>query len=107
MNKKMVNHPLFHEPVELTRALVTVAAATIYAQDDRDNYDYALMMEAADRIRYLETLVDLLTPLAQCGRKSLNIHLIEEMNNHFARSQKELSPEFIQIVEENFWELLA
>lgn len=60
MQKKMVNHPLFHEPVEITHALVTVAAATIYAQEDRDNSDYALMMEAADHIRALEAKADFL-----------------------------------------------
>ncbi len=107
MNKKMVNHPLFHDPVEITHALVTVAAATIYAQDDRDNPDYALMMDAADRIRHLETLVDLLTPLAQCGRMSLNYPLINSMNRYFENNHKNMSPEFVKIVEENFWELLA
>jgi len=100
--KKIIDYPLFHNPVEITNALVTVAS-----QENCDGPEYDLMMEAAEYIRQLEILNDLLTPLAQCGRKALNDHLVSGMVAYFENNHKDLSPEFVKIVEENFWELLA
>jgi hypothetical protein len=105
MNKKMVNHPMFNEPCEITHALVSVASQENCDDPDIDLYD--LMIDAAHRIRHLEAMVDLLTPLAKCGRMSLNDHLINSMNQYFKTNHKNMSPEFVKIVEENFWELLA
>lgn len=99
MQKKIVNHPLFHEPVELTHALVTVAS-----QENCDGPDYDLMIEAADRIRLLETLLDIYVKFA--GDSEYGHEWMEDWKE-WAEKQKELSPEFIKIVEENFWELLS
>lgn len=46
---KKVTCNLFHEPVEITNALIAVAS-----QEGNDGPEYDLMMEAADRIRVLE-----------------------------------------------------
>jgi hypothetical protein len=66
-----------------------------------------LMIEAAEYIRQLEALNDLLVPLAQCGRKALNEHIVHGMVEYFENKHKDMPPEFVKIVEENFWELLA
>lgn len=41
--KKMINYPLFHHPVEITHALVTVAS-----QENCDGPEYVLMMTAVE-----------------------------------------------------------
>lgn len=51
--KKMIDYPLFHNPVEITHALITVAS-----QENCDGPEYDLMMKAAEYIRYLESLID-------------------------------------------------
>lgn len=52
--KKVTCH-LFHEPVEISKALIAVAS-----QEGNDGHEYDLMMEAADRIRELEAHTDFL-----------------------------------------------
>lgn len=99
MNKKIVNHPLFHDPVEITHALVTVAS-----QENCDGPDYDLMMDAADRIRLLENLLDIYVSFA--GDSEYGHEWIADWKE-FAENQTDLSPEFVKIVEENFWELLS
>lgn len=53
--KKVTCH-LFHEPVEITKALIAVAS---HAQTtkDCDGPEYALMRTAADKIKSLETVL--------------------------------------------------
>lgn len=51
--KKMIDYPLFHDPVEITHALITVAS-----QENCDGPEYDLMMKAAEYIRVLESLID-------------------------------------------------
>ena len=80
--KKMIDYPLFHDPVEITHALITVAQ-----QENCDGPEYDLMMKAAEYIRVLESLL--------------------EISNCVFENQQNLSPEFVKIVEQNFWELLA
>ena len=50
--KKMIDYPLFHNPVEITHALITVAS-----QENCDGPEYDLMMKAAEYIRVLESLI--------------------------------------------------
>ena len=97
--KKMIDYPLFHNPVEITHALVTVAS-----QENCDGPEYDLMMEAADYIRLLETLLDIYVKVASDSEYG---HEWMEDWKEWAENQKELSPEFVKIVEDNFWELLA
>jgi hypothetical protein len=47
---KIIEYPLFHDPVEITHALISVAS-----QENCDGPEYDLMMEAADWIRKLES----------------------------------------------------
>lgn len=79
---------LFHEPVEITHALVAVAS-----QEGNDGPEYDLMMAAAERIRFLESLLD--------------IQSFENCINDWINTNKDMPPEFMKIVEDNFWELLA
>lgn len=97
--KKMIDYPLFHKPVEITHALVTVAS-----QENCDGPEYDLMMEAADYIRLLETLLDIYVKFA--GDSEYGHEWIEDWKE-WAENQKELPPEFVKIVEDNFWKLLA
>lgn len=53
--KRMINYPLFHDSVEITHALVAVAS-----QENHDGPEYDLMMGAAEYIRVLESVIDLL-----------------------------------------------
>lgn len=87
--KKMINYPLFHRPVEITHALVTVAS-----QENCDGPEHDLMMES---------LLEILNDMAHAGTPS---QCIGEWSR-WANQQKDLPPEFVKIVEENFWELLA
>ena len=52
--KKVTCH-LFHEPVEISKALIAVAS-----QEGNDGPEYDLMMAAAERIRELEAHTDFL-----------------------------------------------
>ncbi len=52
--KKVTCH-LFHEPVEITKALIAVAS-----QEGNDGPEYDLLMAAAERIRELEAHTDFL-----------------------------------------------
>lgn len=96
--KKMINYPLFHRPVEITHALVAVAS-----QENCDGPEHDLMMEAADYIRVLESLLGILSDMAHAGTPK---QCVGEWSR-WASQQKDLTPEFVKIVEENFWELLA
>lgn len=96
--KKMINYPLFHNPVEITQALVTVAS-----QENCDGPEYDLMMAAADYIRELESLLEILNDTAHIGNPRKCVDAWRSWANH----QKDLSPEFVKIVEDHFWELLA
>lgn len=98
MKPKLIDYPLFHNPVEITNALVTVAS-----QENCDGPEYDLMMNAADYIRLLESLLDIYVQFA--GDREYG-HEWMEAWKEWAENQKELSPEFVKIVEENFWELL-
>lgn len=107
MKPKMIDYPesIFdRQPQEIKRLLIDVANFEI-GTDNRDHRN--LMIEAAEHIRQLEILNDLLVPLAQCDRKALNDHLVSGMITYFENNHKDLSPEFVKIVEESFWELLA
>ena len=99
MKPKLIDYPLFHNPVEITNALVTVAS-----QENRDGPEYDLMMNAADYIRLLESLLDIYIQFA--GDREYGNEWMEAWKE-WAKNQKELSSEFVKIVEENFWELLA
>jgi len=103
MKPRLVYYSAYRDnrPQEIKRLLVDVASEADNGAND------GLMIEAAEYIRQLEILNDLLTPLAQCGRKALNDHLVSGMVAYFENNHKDLSPEFVKIVEENFWELLA
>lgn len=98
--KKMIDYPLFHDPVEITHALITVAS-----QENCDGPDYDLMMEAADRIRVLEAMLSIYLKNSSDCFEDREMYLDDW--KEWAKHQKALSPEFIKIVEENFWELLA
>lgn len=52
--KKVTCH-LFHEPVEISKALIAIAS-----QEGNDGPEYDLMMAAAERIRELEAHTDFL-----------------------------------------------
>lgn len=97
--KKMIDYPLFHNPVEITHALVTVAS-----QENCDGPEYDLMMNAADYIRLLESLLDIY--VTHAWPEKYGVAWMKDWKE-WAKNQKELSPEFVKIVEENFWELLA
>lgn len=107
MKHKLIDYPesIFdRQPQEIKRLLIDVANFEI-GTDNRDHRN--LMIEAAEYIRQLEILNDLLVPLAQCGRKALNDHLVSGMVEYFENNHNDLSPEFVNIVEDNFWELLS
>ncbi len=57
-----------------------------------------------NRVKVLETLLDIFV-----DAKDMNYCAIRGINEwkEFADKQKDVSPEFVKIVEENFWELLA
>jgi len=112
MKPKMIDYPLYRDrrPQEIKQLLIDVASGNM-PESQKDIVgdmlaESKLMIEAADYIRQLEILNDLLVPLAQCGRKALNDHLVSGMVAYFENNHKDLSPEFVKIVEENFWELL-
>lgn len=69
-----------------------------------DTPNNALLMEAAEYIRLLETLLDIYVQFAGDSEYG---HEWMEAWKEWAKNQKELSSEFVKIVEENFWELLA
>jgi len=103
----MIDYPLFHNPVEITNALVTVAS-----QENCDGPEYDLMMEAADYIRLLESLLDLSQSMtndyATQARQREYPHGIEsKCIDEWINKNKGLSPDFVKIVENNFWELLV
>ena len=52
---RKVNFHLFHDPVEITKALIAVAS-----QEGNDGPEYDLMMAASERIRELEAHTDFL-----------------------------------------------
>ncbi len=79
MTPRLVDHPLFHEPTEIKGALNGVAG-----QENNDGPDYDLMVSAAEYIDSLERLTVM-----------------------FAKCMKDIDPQFVKIVEDNFWELLA
>lgn len=74
-----VTHPLFHEPPEIKGVLQGVAS-----QEGNDGPDYDLMVAAAD---YIDTL--------------------ERLSVALANRLETVDPQFVKIVEDNFWELLA
>lgn len=55
MNARLVNYPLFDHPVPIASALLAVAS-----QENHDGPEDDLMVSAAEYIRVLERLVDLL-----------------------------------------------
>lgn len=79
MTPRLVTHPLFHDPVEIKGALNGVAS-----QEGNDGPDYDLMVAAAEYIDALERLTVM-----------------------FAKCMKDIDPQFVKIVEDNFWKLLA
>lgn len=81
----MIDYPLFHDPVEITHALVTVAS-----QENCDGPEYDLMMEAADYIRLLESLLGIYVNFA--GDSEYGHEWMADWKE-WASQQKELSPE--------------
>lgn len=79
MIRKMINYPLFHNKIDIKSALHGVAG-----QENCDGPEYDLMVEAAEYIQQLE-----------------------EFSDYLYNNLKDLDPEFVKIVEENFWDLLA
>lgn len=74
MKAKLVTHPLFHSPIEIKSALNGIAS-----QEGHDGPDDDLMVEAARYIAVLE-------------------RRIESLEDHM----KDIDPEFVKIVEDNF-----
>ena len=68
-----------------------------------DTPESALMIQAAEYIRLLETLLDIYVKFA--GDSEYGHEWMEDWKE-WAENQKDLSPEFVKIVEANFWELL-
>lgn len=106
MKPKLIDCPAYRDrrPQEIKQLLIDYADCNTPANSEAIG---DLMMEAAEYIRQLEILNDLLLPLAKCGRKVLNDPLVDGMVEFYKSNHKDLSPEFVKIVEENFWELLA
>ena len=99
--KKVTCH-LFHEPVEITKALIAVAS---HAQTtkDCDWPEYDLMVDAAERIRELEVLLSFFVQ----ARKS-NEYFDDNIWK-FVDEWKESAhedPDFKVTVLDAFWELL-
>lgn len=78
MKPRLVSYPLFNGPTEIKGALNGVAS-----QEGNDGPDYDLMVAAAEYIDALERLTVM-----------------------FAKCMKDIDPQFVKIVEDNFWELL-
>lgn len=62
----MKNCHLFHEPVEITHALVTVAS-----QENHDGPEYDLMMDAANYIRELENMIHRASLVLDCKNEEI------------------------------------
>lgn len=110
MKPKMIDYPLYRDrrPQEIKRLLIDVASGNMpESQKDIVGDMFAeskLMIEAAEYIRLLESLLDIHVQFA--GDREYG-HEWMEAWKELAKNQKELSPEFVKIVEENFLELLA
>ena len=77
MIRKMIKYPLFHNKVDIKGALHGVAS-----QENCDGPEHDLMVCAAEYIQRLE-----------------------ELNDYLSAHLKDLDPEFVKIVTENFWDL--
>ncbi len=104
---KKVTCNLFHEPVEISKALIAVAS-----QEGNDGPKYDLMVEAADRIRLLESLLaiqnDVISRFYDCHITGERIHAhLNNCLNDWVLMNKDVTPEFVKIVEDNFWGLLV
>lgn len=64
------------------------------------------MQHSADRIKVLETLLDIFVDASDMNEDS-DLEICVNTWKALASQQKDMSPEFVKIVEDNFWELLA
>ena len=104
---KKVNCYLFYEPVGIANALLAVAS-----QEGNNGPKYALMVEAVDRIRFLESLLDISSDVMvrvydHHTTTEYDHQSVENYINDWINTNKDMPPDFVKIVEDNFWEMLA
>ena len=103
MKNKLIDYPAYldRRPQEIKQLLLDVASDTSPSANEAMN---DLLIESAEYIRLLETLLDIYVNFA--GDSEYGHEWMDDWKE-WANNQKDIDPEFVKIVEENFWELLA
>lgn len=103
MKNKLIDYPAYldRRPQEIKQLLLDVASDKSPSANEAMN---DLLVEAAEYIRLLETLLDIYVTYS--WPQEYGKEWIKDWKR-FAKKQKDLPSEFVKIVEENFWELLA